>query len=329
MSISGGTLLLKTYGSAFYDSDEADISSPSCIKCDGNLLITGGSIDTRSTGSAGKGISVDGDITITGAKLTVVTTGKQYVYGNLDSSPKGIKAEGNLIINGGTISVVASGGEGSEGIESKNVLTINDGTVEVECYDDCINAAKGLIINGGKTYCFSSGNDAIDSNGYLTVTGGITIASGINTPEGGFDCDQNTFKITGGILIGTGGDSSTPTASVCIQRSLLYGGTGNSGWYINITGSDNKNLLVYKIPRSYNQMTFLFSSPDLNSSVKYTISAGGTISGGTDFHGYYTGATYSGGNSLGSFTPSSMVTTVGNVSSGGGGNPGNPGGNRP
>ena len=61
--------------------------------------------------------------------MKVITTGTQCVYGKLDSSAKGIKADGALTINGGTVLVKATGGEGSEGIESKSVLTVNEARV--------------------------------------------------------------------------------------------------------------------------------------------------------------------------------------------------------
>jgi hypothetical protein len=63
-------------------------------------------------------------------------------------------------------------------------------------------------------------------------------------------------------------------------------------------------------------MKFLFSSPDLVSG-SYTIYKGGTASGGTSFHGLYTGATYSEGTQATTITASSMVTSIG--TSGGGG----------
>ena len=69
-------------------------------------------------------------------------------------------------------------------------------------------------------------------------------------------------------------------------------------------------------------MTLLFSSPSLTAGTSYTIYSGGTVSGGTDFHGLYTAGTYTAGTQLSTFTSSSVVTQVGNVSTGGGGQPG-------
>lgn len=327
LTVTGGKITAFTSQTALYEDN--DLSSCAGIKCDGNIVIEGGEVALQSTGAAGKGMNCDGSITIKDGTVKVITTGTQCVYGKLDSSAKAIKADGALTINGGTVLVKATGGEGSEGIESKSVLTVNGGMIAALCYDDCMNASNSIVINGGSIYCYSSGNDGIDSNGTLTITGGVVIASGTTSPEDGFDCDQNTFKITGGIVLGIGGGTSTPTSSVCTQRSVIYGGSGTNGEILNICSSDGTGILTYQIPRTYSQMTLLFSSPDLASGSSYTISKGGSVSGGSEFFGLYTGSTYSGGTQAATFTASSMVTQVGNVNSnpGGGGQPG--GGGRP
>ena len=201
----------------------------------------------------------------------------------------------------------ATGGEGSEGIESKNVMTINGGDIAVYAYDDCLNASNNITINGGSVYCYSTGNDGVDSNGTLTITGGTVVASGTTSLEDGFDCDQNTFKITGGTVLGIGGGTSTPTANSCIQRSVIYGGSGSAGQYIGIQSSDGTNLMTYMIPRTYQQMTLLFSSLQLESG-SYTIYTGGSVTDGASFYGLYTGAVYDGGTQAATFTTNSMVT---------------------
>ena len=322
--ITGGTLDITTTGNAFYESN--DISSAAGIKCDGSFKITnpGTTLTITSSGSAGKGINCDGTLTIENCTVNVTTTGKPYIYGRLDASAKGIKSDGNLTIKGSNITVKTTGGENSEGIESKATLTIESGTIEVIAYDDCINAANAIVINGGMTYCYSSNNDGIDSNGTLTITGGTVIASGTTMPEEGFDCDQNTFTITGGIIIGTGGSTSTPTTKTCTQHSLVYGTSGTEGQIINIQSPDGTSILTYQLPRSYTQLTFLFSSPSLAANTTYTVSTGGSVAGGSEFHGLHTNATYTGGSSVTTFTTNSMVTSVGSTS-GGGGRPNGPG----
>lgn len=328
MTISGGKITAITSGSALYEDN--DLTSPAGLKSNGAISITGGTVQCKSSGNGGKGISGDATISITGGTIKIITTGSQYTYGNLDTSAKGIKADGNLTIGGGSVMVRTEGGGkegGSEGIESKATLTISGGETAVSSPDDAINAANSIVISGGKTYAYSSGNDGIDSNGSLSVSGGITIASGTGVPEEGFDCDNNTINITGGTLIGTGGASSKMGGT---QYSVAYGGTGTAGNYIAIVGSDGTLLMAYKIPQTLSSMTLTFSSASMKSGTKYTIYSGGTVSGGTEFYGYYPGATYKAGTSLTTFTPSSVYTTVGNTSSGGGGQGGgggfNPGG---
>ncbi len=320
-NISGGKLTILNYGGAVYDEDDNDISSAAGIKCDGNMEITGGLVALQSTGSAGKGINCDGDLTINGdAVVQVITTGQQYVLGQLDSSAKGIKADGNLTISGNAVvQVKATGGEGSEGIESKSTLQIDGGQVVSYCYDDAMNASDAIIINDGTIYCYSMGNDAIDSNGTLTVTGGLTIAVGTSTPEGGIDCDQNTFSITGGTLLSIGGDSSVPTSNACTQPSFLYSGSISSGQLLYLESSGGTGIFTFLCPVGYSSMTLLYSSPDLQRGSSYVLYSGGSVSGGTEFCGYYTDADYTGGTQLTSFTLSSMVTQISGGRNNGGG----------
>jgi hypothetical protein len=318
MKVSKGTLNIMTAGNAFYETSEADISSNAGIKCDGALLIEGGDITIVSSGKGGKGISVDGELVINGGTLTVTTSGGQYVYDkNNDTAAKAIKSEGNLTVNGGTI-VLKTYGVEAEGLESKNILTITGGNIDIQAYDDCINASTHIQIDGGSIYCSSATNDGIDSNGTLTVTGGLIVSAGSTRPEEGFDCDRNRFTITGGTLVGIGGATSTPTSNVCTQRSLVYNSTGSNIQIVRIeTTSGGKEVMTFKMPRIYSQqMTMLFSSPALEANTSYTVYTGGGIVGGTDFHGLFTGATYTKGTSAGTFTTSQMVSTVG--SSGGG-----------
>lgn len=320
LTINDGLISLKTTGGGYFDTDDQDVSAAAGIKCDGNLLIKDGTLVINSSGAGGKGISADGTLTIDGGTVNVTTTGAQYVYGSYDTAAKAIKSDGNLYVNGGNITINTSKTE-AEGLESKDSLFIRGGVLEITAYDDGINATNHIQIDGGTVYVYSASNDGIDSNGTLTITGGLILSSGATAPEEGFDCDRNTFKITGGILIGTGGATSNPTANVSTQRSVVYGaGSVTSGQIIQIKSSTG-DVIVYKVPRTYNSMTMLFSHPDLTSGVTYTINKGVSVSGGSDWHGYYSGTTCSGGTQAYTFNPTSMLTTIGNSGGGGGGRP--------
>ncbi|MCD8044550.1 MAG: carbohydrate-binding domain-containing protein [Tannerellaceae bacterium] len=322
MEIQQGTLVINTAGDAIWDADEADTSSAAGIKCDGNLLIENGNITIISTGKGGKGINVSETLVINDGTITITTSGDQYVYDrNNDTAAKAIRAKGDLTINGGDITIRTSKTE-AEGIESKAMLTITGGNLDVRAYDDCLNAGTHIQIDGGTIFCRSASNDGIDSNGTLTITGGLIVSAGTSAPEAGIDCDNSRFTITGGTIIGIGGDTSTPTASVCIQPSVIFKSSAANVKTIYIAANDGTEALTFQLPVTYSRgVVLLYSSPSLQSNTSYTIYTDGSISGGNNFYGLYTGATYTGGNSAGSFTTSSMVSTVG-TSSGGMGGPG-------
>lgn len=283
------------------------------IQCDeGFIKINSGTITIKSVDDGitasyeGTNTSITPYTEINGGTITITTSG---------ASGKAIKSMGDLTINDGNIIVTTSKTE-AEGIESKTNLIINNGTIEVTAYDDCINAKKTLAINGGQVYCYSTTNDGIDSNGTMTVTGGTIVSAGSTAPEEGMDCDNNTFKITGGLIVSVGGASSTPTSSVCTQRSVIIGSSATSGQLVHIESTSGDQILTFKNPRTYS--TLLFSSPNLAASTSYLVYTGGSASGGTDFHGLYSNTTYSAGTKSTTFTTSSIVTTIGSISGGGG-----------
>ena len=122
-------------------------------------------------------------------------------------------------MNGGKIKVFADKLE-NEGIESKKVLEIYDGEVYVESYDNGLNSGNDLNIYGGKIYSCSFGNDGIDSNGKIIISGGIITSIGAGELESGFDCGNNIMKVTGGTFIGIGTATSKPNVNVSTQPMI-------------------------------------------------------------------------------------------------------------
>ena len=338
INITGGTINVTTSGNgATYTniSNVTDSYSAACIKSDANINIIDGNITCLSKGTAGKAIAADLTLNIGDADhaptITATTQGARFLVSgsgmNADyANPKVIKSEGNMTINNGHI--IATGKtEGGEGLESKARLTINGGIIEVESVDDGINAASAIVVNGGQTYLNASNNDGMDSNGTITINGGLVLSCGSNTPEEGFDCDQNTFAINGGVVIGVGGATSTPTASASKQCSVVYRTSSISGKAFHVEDSAGNTIINYIMPtKSLNSCTILFTAPGITTSTTYKIMTGGTITGSNLFHGYYYDGTYTGGTQATTFTPSSKVTQIGSSSGGGpgGGRPGRP-----
>lgn len=335
VTISGGTIDIQTKGDALFENN--DTSSASGISSNGNVLISGTNtnLSIASSGSAGKGISCDGTLEITNGTIKITTTGQtfyggtssrsQQYYGrggfgggNSGSTAKGIKAEGDLTIRGGNITVTTGPESNSEAIESKRRFIVYGGTIKATAYDDAINAVE-MIINGGEIYALSMNNDGMDSNGPVTISGGLIVtAAARGGMEGGIDCDRYPISIKGGTVLSFGGTGSSPSATSSTKPSIVYYGRLNQN--IRIVGPDNKELITVKMPIASSE-SLTFTSPSLKTNSTYTLLTGGTISGGKDTNGIVTGSTYSNGTELAKITVNSLVNISGS-SSGGYGFPG-------
>lgn len=348
---NGGTVDITCSGNGATYTDSTgtlDSHSATCITVDDDIYLMGGTFTLANSGTAGKAIKGDKVIVIgaddaegptieartTGAKFAVTSGsswgggggrpgggggGGQTDYAN----PKVIKAGGNLTVNSGKLTLVSTQ-DGGEALESKNILTINGGDVHITTVDDCINASSHIQINGGVVRCVASGNDAIDSNGTLTIAGGIVIAGGTNQPEESFDCDQNTFTITGGTIFGVGGGVSTPTSSVCKQNVIINSNSSyTNGKRITLADASGNVIVSLLNPSNCSRSaTALISAAGITLGTQYRILTGGTVTGGETHYELTIGGTISGGTQLTTVTPSSVVTGGSGSGGGPGGGPG-------
>ena len=343
MIISGTNIVATTSGGGVWDSDKLKTKAASCLSADGNMTISGGTLNLTSTGAGGKGISADGIFTLEGGTTTVNTKGNAVVASStgtlsvvtssqqLDrydsdykSSPKGIKVDGAIFINDGVLNVTTAGA-GGEGIESKTSITFNGGQTYVSATDDGINASYNtdtngtgdLTVNGGYIYCYSTGNDAMDSNGNFYVKGGLIYAIGAGGAEKSLDANTEGGKklyITGGTLIAIGSleNGSSISGGTCKQTSswtkniwyaLYNGGTLVAAFKTPSTATTGSGGPGRPGGGSQSLIVYTSSTPTLTSGV--------TVSGGTDILGgtMNINGTVSGGSNV----------TLSNYSSGGGG----------
>lgn len=230
--------------------------------------------------------------------------------------PKGIKIDSSIVINSGRVSVYCSQPSGdptAEAIECKGTITINGGEVEANSHDDAINAAQNIVINGGKVWANARGNDGIDCNGTsVTVNGGLVIVSGT---EVGIDADTENggrFNINGGTIICKGGNMGcwdTPTCTGS-QRYITASVTPTTGFAI---ADQNDNILLIFKAGTFTGSGFIDQTNGTgtkpppgggggsNSGVgitfpgmvqgSYKVYSNVTISGGSDWHGFFSGAT--------------------------------------
>ena len=319
VKIDGGRTTILTSGGYEYDSDDKDYTACSGVKADSLITINGGELNIKSTGTGGKGMNSDDKININDGVIRIITTGKRQKDSKGSVSPKGIKADGDITINGGQTQVRLEGsGDGTEGIESKSEIHIEAGTVESYSYDDAINSAGNLYIDGGYVYARSYNNDGIDANKNLYLNGGVVIAEGAGQPECGIDAaEQYKAYVNGGTVIAVGGglqaiDSSSKQASIAVSVQM--------GTTIGVLDG-SKAILAYTTPSSNSGTALMISSPSFKSGSSYTLRSGCSVSGGTAFYNLTTGCTIGSGNQSVDATASTSVSgSMGGGGMGGGGN---------
>ena len=272
--VNGGRTTVLTTGDGTYDTDDQEAKGAAGIKADSTFTINAGELYLKSTGSGGKGINADGDATFNGGRVMIVTEGGQFSGNGDTSSPKGIKVDGDLTIKGGKIWVRTSG-ENGEGIETKSALNITGGEVASYAYDDAINSKGDMTISGGYIYAHGRNNDGLDANGDCYIKGGLVYAICSGTPEVAIDANtEDGYKlyISGGTVIALGGlESGAQLSQSCYQASW----TPNT-WYALTVGNE----------------TFLFQTPAsggsglvVSGSSQPTLLSGVSVNGGTSYFG--------------------------------------------
>ena len=224
--------------------------------------------------------------------------------GSSDNSvaSKGVKFDGNLYVTGGKVTVKSAK---HEAIEAKGIISITGGEVYAYSSDDAVNAAGDLTIEGGAVYAHSTGNDGLDANGNLYIKGGIVYALGSGGAELAIDANSEAQKklyITGGTIIAVGGMES----GASIGQNCWSAGTVKANTAYALYDGDGKVLGAFKTPSSGN-LSLIVSGPGLES-VKYGVTvdggtplfdglftSGATVSGGSGC----TLSTYTGGSGMG------------------------------
>ena len=204
------------------------------------------------------------------------------------------------------------------------------GTTVITSSDDGVNAAGDLeassqyylSVDGEARVIVNAEGDGLDANGYMYIYGGETYVFGpVSGGNGIIDYDSK-FEIYGGKFIALGNKDMAQTATKATQYVLgftMSSGSFSTGKYLNVTGTD----ITVMLPKSYSSsMLVLVSSPDFTSGKTYSVSCGGTYTGGTVEYNVCEGGTYSGGSTGASITTSSTyITSNGSISSGGSNRP--------
>lgn len=215
-------------------------SSDNGISCKDDMKVTGG---TYVIDAEGDGLEANDSIRISGGDITISsgndaiqakndedqTVGYVYICGgtiSIDASDDAIHGELAVQIDGGSVSINAA-----EGIEGTYVQ-INGGEIDIKASDDGINAAMKTatytptieITGGNINVTMGQGDtDALDSNGYLYISGGTVNISA----QFAFDYDYGA-ELTGG-TVSVNGQQITSISNAMMGGGMMGGNMGPGG----------------------------------------------------------------------------------------------------
>ncbi len=329
--ISGKINVTTSGGGATYKNslNVSDAYSANCMSADGNLLILNGTVNCSSSGSGAKAISTDGTITIgdqtNSPTISLKTTGSKFLVSGSDychpktlvspaaitinngiiiasSTDDGIHSDTSFTMNGGDLTIQNS----YEGIESKYIYLIG-GTSNITATNDGYNATMGTVsggtesndkslisTSGGIHFVNCSNGDAIDSNGNITVTGGVTFANGpLSGVEEAVDFN-GAFNMNGGVFVGAGSNSNmTKSMSLTSTQSNLFVSSNSQISSSTMMTVAVAGVGVVSFKPKYGAYKFLISAPKMTIGAAYAVYTGGTYTGGTSTNNFFSGGSYS------------------------------------
>ena len=293
ITLAEGTASTLTDGSVY--TDQTDEEPNAALFCDADLTIQGTGALTV-TGNFDHAIRCKDDLVVDGGVLTLSAVGK------------GLKAKKTLTVNGGDITILHS----EEGIEANTIL-LAGGTLDVTASDDGINAsspdnwdgdAPSLTVSGGTVLVDAQG-DGLDSNGALTVSGGVLLIAGpTGSGDGALDAEQ-TPVITGGIVMAAGSQGMAVNFGGSSTQASWLASTGEQAAGTSLTLVDDTGaVLAHWTPgKSYQCVTL--STPAMAQGGSYTLLTGAAVDG-ADEHGFADSGTAAGGETAAETTLESL-----------------------
>ena len=195
-----------------------------------------------------------------------------------------------LVINGGVVKIHTTGTPyeiseeeslSPEGLEAKDKLVINGGIVEVSATEDAINAGNAIEINGGYVFALSRGDDGLDSNGTITISGGRSVIMGAGGMGLGIDCDNDgNIKYLGGFLIGIGGGNNAPQSGDNLSFSFDI-----SGDSFVLQDENGKVIAAYTLSSERSMNNVVVMSKELEKGKTYSVISGASIESEGNFNG--------------------------------------------
>jgi hypothetical protein len=221
ITISGGDITIVTSGAV--EVTDGDPSYCTAIKAKANLTVTDGNIKITSTGTAGKGLSVDGNAQLQGGTFDITVSGAGGTYTNASSTTDSysstcITVDGDLTLTGGTYTLTtgsaASGGKCIK-VDGAATFGTEGGTADDFTITATTNGARFSV--GSSSSTPGGNNNWGNRNAPGGNMGGGNMGGGNNGGgNNGGDSDGDysnpkVVKVTGNIVINSGSMNLTAT----------------------------------------------------------------------------------------------------------------------
>ena len=331
LKVDGGDITVKTGGGSANASSSSNGDFNYGWGMWGGGYGYGGSTSSSSTSESAKGFKAVSDIVISGGTFNIDSS-DDSIHSNgsinitsgdftISSGDDGIHADTALVVGGGNVNITKS----YEGIEGTDIV-ISGGSISIVASDDGLNAAGGndgssmggrpgqnmfsgttgtLTISGGYMFVDADG-DGLDSNGSLTVTGGVTLVSGpTNSGNGALDYGSSA-TVTGGVVVALGASGmAMGFTSAQNQGAMLYSFSSRSGGTsFAVCDADGKVVVSFTSSKTYQSVAV--TAPGIQSGSTYTIVVGAAVDG-ADANGYAENTTCTGGTTLATINMTSNV----------------------
>lgn len=293
VEINGGSLNLSTTGSnssakglkAGYTDDTTS------TEYTGNVTVNGGYLYAKTNDDC---INANGDVNILGGQLELqtiqTTTGNQAIHAD-DSCYLG--ADGGAYSDFELVIYNAY-----EGIEAFNIYQ-KSGAIVVTSVDDAFNVAGGAD-NSGSSGMWPGQGGMGGSGGVLEISGGFSIVSVANGDHDGYD-SNGSITISGGICISNGQEPFDSDSGITYTGGVYIKNAGSGGMGGGFPGMGGGSSMTETVNVSATiaageRVTLCDASGNVIVSFINDKSASSLIAGCTAYSGasFYTGGTLNG-----------------------------------
>ncbi len=250
ISLSGGTITINTTGDAVLEPVASGYNPSYCtaIKTSGSVLLSGANLTISSSGKAGKGISADVDIVMTGGIINISCSGIGAVYTNAAGQADAyvatcLTADNDILLLNGNLTTLSTGKAG-KGISADHNIQI--GTLDDSPTLQITTTGARLLVSGSgfnahyaEAKAIKADVDVRIENGNITISSsddGIKAENSITINNCVLDIVNSVEGIEAPFITFNGGNTHVKSNDDCINATFGFGGEPSDGSLVTFNG---------------------------------------------------------------------------------------------